>query len=120
MEAITEIAERRTHKRFPAKERALINIKSDAYGLLLYHLIEISNGGLSFRYLGEDILINGSSELSIVIEDNFYMTEIPVETVSDTLLVNGYIPLRRRGVRFGKLSPMQKSQLNDFIMKHTL
>ena len=118
MEAITEIAERRTHKRFPAKERALIYIMSDSYGML-YHIIEISNGGLSFRYLGEDVLINGSSELSIVIEDNYYMTEIPVKTVSDTQLVNGYIPLRRRGVRFGELSPMQKSQLNDFIKKHT-
>jgi hypothetical protein len=117
MGEITEIAERRTHKRFPAKERALVSLRSDAYGMLLYHLIEISNGGLSFRYLREDVLINGSSELSIVIEDNYYMTEIPVETVSDSPLVNSYIPFRRRGLRFGELSPMQKSQLNDFIMK---
>ena len=118
MGEIAEIAERRTHKRFLAKERALVYIKSGSYGML-YHLIEISNGGLSFRSLGEDVLINGSSELSIVIEDNFYITEIPVKTVSDTLLIKGYIPLRRRGVRFGQLSSMQKSQLTDFIKKYT-
>jgi hypothetical protein len=97
MGEITEIAERRTHKRFPAKERALVYLMSSSYGML-YHLIEISNGGLSFRYLGEDVLINDSSELSIVIEDNYYMTEIPVETVSDSPLVNSYIPFRRRGI----------------------
>ena len=106
MGAIAEVYGRRFPKRFPAKESALLYIKSDVYGMLLYHLIESSNGGLSFFYLGEDILINGSSDLSIVVGNNYHMTEIPVETVSDTPMVNGYKSLRRRGVRFGKLSPM--------------
>ena len=118
MGEIAEIAERRTNKRFPAKERALVSIRSDSYGML-YHLIEISNGGLSFRYLEEDVLTKSLSELSIVLEDNFYVDSLPVEIVSDTLLVNGYIPVRRRSVRFGELSPRQKTQLIDFIKKNT-
>jgi len=115
---ITEVAERRIHWRFQAKERTLVYLGSASYGML-YHLIEISNGGLSFRYFGEDRLINGLSELSLVIENKFYATGIPIGTVSDTPLVNGYIPFRRRGVRFDELSPRHKSQLFDFIMNNT-
>lgn len=110
--------DRRSRRRFSAAERTFVHIKSDSYGLL-YHLIEISNGGLSFRYFGEDILLNDSSELSILVEDNLYLTEIQVETISDTPMDNGYIPIRRIGVRFGTLSPMQKTQLTDFIENNT-
>jgi hypothetical protein len=112
------VADSRVHKRFPAKDRALVSIGTESNGLL-YHLIEISTGGLSFRYPGEDILTKGRSELSIILEDNFYVGSLPVEIVSDTLLVKGYIPIRRRSVRFGELSPTQKTQLIDFIKKNT-
>ena len=112
------VAESRVHKRFPAKERALVSIGTE-FDDMLYHLIEISNGGLSFRYLGEDVLTKGIAELSILLEDNSCVDSLPVEIVSDTLLVNGYIPVRRRSVRFGELSPIQKTQLIDFIKKNT-
>jgi len=118
MGEIREIAEGRVHKRVPAKERALVYIGSES-DCMLYHLIEISNGGLSFRYIGEDLLTKGLSELSLLMEDNCYVAALPVETVSDTLLVNSNITIRRRSVRFGELSSMQKSQLNDFIKKNS-
>ena len=119
MGEITEITEGRVHKLIPAKERALVYIGSESDSML-YHLIEISNGGLSFRYLGGNVLTQDLSELSLVLKDKCYVAALPVETVSDTPLNNSNVTFRRRGVRFGELSSMQKSQLNDFIMKHTL
>jgi hypothetical protein len=113
----TEIAEGRVHKRVPAKERALVYIGSES-DCMLYHLIDISNGGLSFRYLGEDVSTQGLSELSLVLKDTCYAAALPVETVSDTPLINNNVTIRRRSVRFGELSAMQKSQLYDFIKKN--
>lgn len=117
MEEKTEITEGRIHKRIPAKERALVYIGSESASML-YHLIDISSGGLSFRYLGGDVLTQDLSELSLVLKDKCYVAALPVETVSDTPLVNSNVTFRRRGVRFGELSSMQKSDLNDFINKN--
>ena len=117
MGEITEVAERRMHKRFQAQKRALVYFGSGADGMA-YHLIEVSNGGFSFRYLGEDELIEGLSELSMVFEDYYYISEMSVQIVSDTLIAYSYIPIRRIGMRFGELSSMQKTQVNDFMKKN--
>jgi len=117
MGEIREIVEGRVNKRFPAKERALVYIVSES-DCMPYHLIEISNGGLSFRYLGEDFLTKDLSELNLVMEDKCYVAALPVETVSDTPLENSNVTIRRKGVRFGKLSSIQKSQLDAFIKRN--
>ena len=118
MGELIEIFERRIYRRFPAKERAFVYLGSEL-GDMLYHLIEISGGGLSFRYLGEEVLTKNLSKLSLVMEDDFYVAALPVETVSDIRLVNSYIPFRRKSVRFCELSPRSKSQLFDFIINNT-
>jgi hypothetical protein len=114
--------ERRTHKRFQVPIGVFV-----AFGPAhsrLGEIIDISIGGLSFRYLATEHPSSASSTLDIFLTDrDFYLNDVPFDTVSDfgTYQVP-FVPvtMRRSGVRFGGLTNNQISQIEYFIQHFTM
>ena len=115
-------AERRRHKRFlvPTGTLAVFGRAHPIVG----SLIDISMGGLAFRYITDEELPKEASEIDILLADGLsHLYGLPCETVYDMETVNGkrltVMTERRRGLKFGKLSPNQKLHLEYFIKHHT-
>jgi len=107
----------RKHRRFQTHGRALARITSSPG--VLFHVIDISVGGLAFRYLGDNELDELPDELDLFYGERLALGKIPVRPVSDCPLEYGYIPMRRRGLQFGELTPAQKIGLDNFIVNCT-
>lgn len=115
--------ERRKHKRFQAKNGTFAALK--ARGRKLWQILDISRGGLAFRYVTTAEELEESPKLDILTSDTrFSVEEIPIRNISDSEIVKEYsssnLGLRRRSVQFGKLTDDQRSQLEYFIHNHTL
>jgi hypothetical protein len=117
-----ERVERRIHKRFQVPIGVFVAFGPDHSSL--GEIIDISMGGLSFRYLAtEDPLIR-SSTLDIFLTDrDFCLNDVPFETVSDfgTHQIP-FVPvtMRRRGVQFGEMKNNQASGIEYFIQHFTV
>lgn len=117
-----EHMERRKYTRFRAKDGALIELRS--YRGRLGEIIDISKGGLAFRYIDIGDRPKGSFELDIFLkETGFRLEKVPAKTISD-LKTTKYFPYsstitRRQGVQFGKLTRNQISKLEHFIKNYT-
>ena len=84
------------------------------------HIVDISKSGLALRYLGEDERPNNIEGLSICINDDRYVENIPVVKVSDALInTNGFVHMRRQGIKFDNLTLEQEVQLDEFISMFT-
>ncbi|OGR01084.1 MAG: hypothetical protein A2511_00475 [Deltaproteobacteria bacterium RIFOXYD12_FULL_50_9] len=110
--------ERRLHPRFSARERALVTLNGNDLGMP-YHMIDISEGGMSFRYLNENPLSLTDQKMDLYLEDELYVGRLPVIVIDDRQVGDEFIPKRRCCVRFGKLSQAQQLQLQTFILCHT-
>ncbi|SPD74963.1 putative Type IV pilus assembly PilZ [uncultured Desulfobacterium sp.] len=113
----TPTTERRLHPRFPALEQALVAVAGDDLSLP-YHLINISEGGMAFRYLNEKPLPLADSRMDVYLDRDLYVGRMPIEVMADQLLADSLISERRCGVRFGKLTQAQQLQLEAFIQLH--
>ena len=87
-------------------------------------IVNISKGGLAFRYLDSQLELEESFELDILFaRDAFYLKKVPFRTVSDFNTVSkfsvGTFKMKQQGIQFGKMMPDQQSQLDLFIQKHT-
>jgi hypothetical protein len=116
-----EMGERRQHKRFQTRDGAFAAPR--AQDRKLWQILDISRGGLAFRYVDNGEELDGSSNLDILTRDTLFSLEgVPFQTISDVQIPEetflGY-GLRRRGVQFGELADSQTSQLEYFIRKHT-
>jgi hypothetical protein len=118
-----EVVERRKHKRFRAEEGAYAAVRPhyDKIG----QIIDVSRGGLAFRYLVSDGQEDISSELDIfLIGDDFHLDMLPFKTVSDQEIPERLSPgsqkMRRCAVQFGELTQIQALKLEEFILKHTI
>jgi hypothetical protein len=94
-------------------------------------IIDISLNGLAFQYTGRTTWSPNLNELSISrIAGDVKIEKVPCKAVSDfsvSTVANsiflrrcGANILRRCGVKFGELSPAQKSQLDQLIQNHTI
>ena len=91
-------------------------------------IINISKGGLAFRYIDRNGGSNEPFELDVLfIQDSIcftYLRNVPFEIVwtSHTLSRNSSSNLRTKllGVQFGKMMPNQISQLDRFIQECTI
>ena len=117
-----EVVERRKHKRFRVDEGAYAAVRPhyDKIG----QIIDVSRGGLAFRYLVSDSQEDASSELDIfLIGDDFHLDKLPFKTVSDQKIPEGVSPgsqtMRRCAVQFGELTQIQALKLEEFILKYT-
>jgi hypothetical protein len=118
-----KIVERRKHKRFQVQEGAFAVLTPHFYKR--GQIIDISRGGLAFRYTNNELTPNASSNLGISLADvGFYLSKVPFKTISDFEIANevaySFTTIRRCGVEFGDLTLNQISQLEYFIWNHTI
>lgn len=118
-----EVVDKRKHKRFRSQDLAFAAFGSHIKEI--GQIIDISRGGLAFRYVADGDRLNESRELEIYLANNgFHLKEVPFNTISDFELTSefptSFIIMRRRGVQFGELTQDQVSQLGYFIQNHTV
>jgi len=118
-----EVVERRRHKRFQAEGGAYAAVRPqyDKIG----QIIDVSRGGLAFRYMVSGSQEDVSSELDIfLIGDSFHLDKVAFQTVSDEeipeRLSSSAQKMRRCAVQFGELTQMQILKLEEFILNHTV
>jgi hypothetical protein len=122
MTIFNEFVERRRLKRFKAKEGAFAARMPDSSKL--GQILDLGKGGLSFLYIDTGQAADESTELDIYVAGNgFYLSKLPVTTVSDIRIPNKIpinpIVMRRQGVHFGELTPEQTLSLDSFIRQYT-
>lgn len=113
-------AERRKHRRYKVKKGAFIDI-----GTKCGMITDISEGGLTFRYIDRKMWEGKSALLNIVFDgDDFHLENIPYKTVSDFFAPSDqpekFAVIRRHGIQFGKLTHGQQERLRQFISKYTI
>jgi hypothetical protein len=114
--------ERRRYERFQAESGAFVVPK--AQKRRIWQIIDISRGGLAFRYipLGEEIM--EFSELEILTRDTrFSLEKIPYRSISERDIPEERISdyqLKRHSVQFGDLTDNQISRLEHFIRNHAV
>ena len=108
--------ERRKHKRFPIKENAFAVLRFNSASTKIGRIIDISMGGMAIEYENSDEWADTPQELGILFgDDDFYLDKIQFETVFDKSISFSFTETRRRGIKFGQLSPVQDSQIKSFI-----
>jgi len=118
-----ERVERRKHKRLRAEDGAYAAIRP--HYNKIGQIIDISRGGLAFRYMVCNSENDGPCELDIFLLGNgFHLDKVSVRMVSDQEMPEGVSPglltMRRCAVQFEGLSQKEIFQLDYFIQNHTL
>jgi hypothetical protein len=108
----------RGYQRFKAEERALVHLPLDARDLP-YHIVDICEGGLSFRYLGKKTIASKIPPISLYHENELVVGDLPAKEVSDYLLHEGFVPVRCKSLCFISLSIEQQNKLSTFIERFT-
>jgi len=120
-----KIVERRKHKRFQVEDGKFAVLRRPwPHPTTLGQIIDISMGGLAFRYIAGEERSHQPSELEILWADcSFRLDKIPFETISDFKTANevaySFTTTRRCGVEFGELTLNQVSELEYFTQKYT-
>ena len=120
MEKSESFVERRKHKRYQLSDDILI-FNETTFG----QIINISKGGLAFRYLtNKDISQERLLELGILNSSSgFYLENIPCKTVTSTdsapIHPTGSTIVRRNGVMFNDLSADQMEKLEIFLAENS-
>jgi len=122
MNSAKERVERRIHKRFQVDNSALVLL--GWYYEEVGRIMDISMGGVAFRYTPHGEEQNESDVTIVLSETNFYLHDLPAKTISDFELV-GKTPTtstteRRRGVQFVRPTDHQKSQIEFFINNYSI
>ena len=115
----SEQVERRKHTRVSVEGRAdaVLFGKDFTKGV---QILDISPGGLSFRYVNGQAPLDGPLEIDIIWDHaNVFLLNLQVETTSDVEVANefllGVIPIRRCGGVFCNLTTKQIDQLTTFV-----
>jgi hypothetical protein len=116
-----QTVDRRKDKRFQTEKNTYAVLR--ARGSKLGRVIDISKGGLAFRYVSVGQRLKGPLELDLLSHQYDYrIDKIPVKIITDLELANKKAfkstTLKRVGVQFGKLTPWTKphngkSRLHD-------
>ena len=118
-----ELVEERKHNRFKVQNGGFAALRPQF--TVLGQIIDISRGGLTFRYVASEARTNGSAELNILMTDgSFCFEKVAFKTIWDSAIPDefsfGPITLRHCGVKFGELTHSQKVDLEYFIRFYTL
>ena len=116
---------------FEARQHNRVKVDDGGFAQLpqgfpvLGQIIDISRGGLAFRYVASEARTNGSAVLNILTTDRrFFLEKIPAKIIRDSAMPGefsfGSITLRHCAVQFGDLTPSQKLDLEHFIRSNTL
>ena len=117
------IVERRKYKRFRVQDGAFVMFGPDS--AKVGQIIDMSMGGLAFRYISSKEQSNRLFELDIFLTDrSFYLEKVPVKTISNLKIANESPSVstttRRHGVQFENLTDNQISELRYFLWNHTI
>jgi hypothetical protein len=116
-----QVEEQREHKRFQVPKSAFVGL--GPYDTKVGQIIDMSMGGLAFRYVGSEEPSDGELDIFLS-ERDYYVGKIRFKTVSDfemaTQAPSCPVTMRRTGVQFRKLTHHQTSQLEYFIQNYTL
>jgi hypothetical protein len=118
----TKEVERRKHERISVAGRADAVLFGPDFTKGV-QIVDVSKGGLSFRYVNGQKPLNGPLELDILWDHiDVFLLKLKIRAVSDFQVANefllGVIPIRRCGVQFVDLTPDQISQLEHVVKKH--
>jgi c-di-GMP-binding flagellar brake protein YcgR len=120
MLAVSTDKERRKHRRFQINDLAIAvpNKPVPQVG----RIVNISKGGMAIRYLDQTDWAGNADSIDILINSNLFITNIPVQNVSDFKVENqdsfSIMNERQCCLKFGSLSPDQELLLNEFIVTH--
>jgi hypothetical protein len=121
MSNMKEIVNQRRYARFRVPKDAFAALGPDY--IKVGQIINISMGGLVFRYLYSEVPSN-ASELDIFLAGRaFYLYKLPFETVWDSVtneMPFSSINMKVCGLQFGGLTDEQKSDLRYFIQNHAI
>jgi len=114
--------ERRRYPRYQVKENAFAVINPEPVRLV--PILDIALGGAGVFVNNEDQWQTKSSKLEIMVADcSFYLANIAFASISDCQAFpanpSNLIEGRRCSIKFGTLTPSQKSELKYFIRNHT-
>jgi len=118
MESRVQYSPVRSYQRFKAMDRALVLINQGPESLP-YHIVDISEGGLSFRYLGKKLKRSEIKKVSLYHDYKLVVDDLPINAISDYRLQNNLVPVRRGSIIFKKLTDEQLSKLEAFIQSFT-
>ncbi len=117
--------ERRKHRRFRAEDGAFAVLRRPwPHPTTLGRIEDINMYGLAFDYIAGEEPPHRSAELEILWNDcSFRLKKVPSKTISDSETAirgrSSSLKMRRRSMRFRKLTPYQKSKLEYFIQNYT-
>lgn len=122
MPTTKKIVEKRKNKRYRAKEGAYAAISP--HSRKLGQIIDISMGGISFKYIDNEDEQEKKPERSIFLSSlGYYVGELPFKTIEDCEITNSpsfsSIKLRKRRVQFTELSLKQLFDL-DFYLRNNV
>ena len=115
--------ERRQMKRFKVAEGAFAALMN--HGSQLGQIKDISEKGLSFRYIDSEEEHPDARELKIILgSGGLCLDGVPFKKVTDFEIKSEFsfssIKMRQAGLQFGDLTPEQQIRLNYFIQNHTI
>ena len=115
--------ERRQMKRFKVAEGAFAALVN--HGYKLGQIKDISERGLSFRYIDNEEEHSDARELKIILgSGGLCVDKVPFKKVTDFVVKSEFsfssIKMRRIGLEFGELTQDQQTRLNYFIQNHTI
>ena len=121
MESDSLQSERRIHQRFEVPQLAIAVPKRPTSQVA--RIVNISKGGMAVRYLDQQDWLGEADAIDILVNSNFFMTNIPIANISDFKVKNqvtfSIISERQCCLQFGSLTPAQESLLDEFIMKYS-
>ncbi len=109
------LVERRKHKRIQVRTGAFVGV--GPHFNQVGPLIDISMGGLAFRYMAREKQLGGLSLDIFLTDRDFYLSYVPFKAVSDSKTPD--TTTRRCSVKFANLTQSQISCLEHFIASYT-
>jgi hypothetical protein len=117
-----ELVERRKYERFQIHQGTYVAL-APPYGKV-GPVIDISRGGLSFRYVDGKETTNELYIHIFLTEANFYLEKVPIKTILDFKIpdksASSSITMRRCGLQFEDLTHDQASQLEFFVENYSM
>ena len=112
--------DRRQQKRFKVSEGVFVALLNN--GRKLGQIRDISNKGLSFRYIDGEDEPRDTGELRILSRsEDFFLDKVPFKKISDFEIKSDFsfslIKMRQMGLQFGKLTSEQQIRLDHYIQK---
>ena len=113
-------SERRKSKRYDVPHLAIVVPKKHTSQVA--RIVNISKGGMAVRYLDQDEWLGKADAIDILVNSDFFMTNIPIEKICDFKVSNqvsfSIINERQCCLQFGSLSTDQEVLLDEFILKY--